>query len=49
MDSKYLFFKIYGSSMLIYFICASIDYFRYLIFKILKIKNICILIEKKIF
>ena len=34
---------------LIHAICASIDYFRYLIFKILKIKNICILIEKKIF
>jgi len=49
MDSKYLFFKIYGSSILIYFICAFIDYFRYIIFKIFKIRNICNLIEKKIF
>ena len=37
---KYLFFKIYGISLLIYFIFAFMDYFRFLLFKVLKIRNI---------
>lgn len=45
---KYLFFKIYGISILIYFICAFIDYFRHLLFKILKIRNLSNFIEKLI-
>ena len=49
MTPEYLFFKIYGSSILIYFICAFIDYFRFLLFKLFKIRNLCIFIDKKIF
>ena len=46
---KYLFFKIYSISILIYLICAIIDYFRFLLFKIIRIRIICNYIEKKIF
>lgn len=49
LDAKYLFFKIYGVSVIIYFICAFIDYFRFLLFKILRIKDLCNYIEKKLF
>ena len=49
MTPEYLFFKIYGSSIFIYFICAFIDYFRFLLFKLFKIRNLCIFIDKKIF
>lgn len=49
MTPEYLFFKIYGSSILIYFICVFIDYFRFLLFKLFKIRNLCNFIEKKIF
>ena len=42
-----IFFKIYGLSILLYLICATIDYFRLLIFKLFKIREICLLIEKK--
>lgn len=41
-----LFFKIYSLSIIIYFICVLIDYIRLLLFKILKIRNLCIMIEK---
>ena len=46
---KYLFFKIYFISILVYLICAIIDYFRFLLFKIIRIRIICNYIEKKIF
>ena len=44
---KFLFFKIYGVGTLIYFACVFIDYIRFLIFKILKIKQFCLFLEKK--
>lgn len=44
-----LFFKIYGISIIIYFVCAFIDYFRSLIFKIFRIRTICFYIEKLLF
>mgnify|MGYP007102016465 CR=1 FL=1 len=48
LSPDYLFFKIYISSIIIYFICAFFDYFRFLIFKIIKVKNLCYYIEKKL-
>ena len=44
-----LFFKIYGISIVIYFICTFIDYLRLLLFKLFQIRIICNLIEKIIF
>ena len=41
-----IFFKIYGLSIIIYFICALVDYMRLLIFKLLKIREFCSFIEK---
>lgn len=46
--SNLIFFKIYGLSIIVYFICIVIDYFRLLIFKLFKIKEICLLLENKI-
>jgi len=48
LSPKYLFFKIYFISILIYLFCSIFDYFRYLLFKLLKIRELCIYIEKKI-
>ena len=44
-----IFFKIYGISIVIYFVCAFIDYFRSLVFKIFRIRTICFYIEKLLF
>ena len=44
-----LFFKIYGISIIFYFICIFIDYFRFLLFKLFRIRNICYYIENKLF
>ena len=49
LSPKYLFFKIYSISILIYLLCSIFDYFRYLLFKLLKIRILCIYIENKIF
>jgi len=49
LTQKYLFFKIYGISIIIYFICAFFDYFRFILFKLLKIRNLCNYIEKMLF
>ncbi len=49
LSPKLLFFKIYGISISIYFICIIFDYFRYLLFKLFRIKNVCNFIEKIIF
>ena len=49
LSPKSLFFKIYGISILIYFICIFVDYLRFLIFKIFRIRNICSYIEKILF
>ena len=48
LSPKYLFFKIYFISTIIYLICAIFDYFRYLIFKIMKIRTFCIYIENQL-
>ena len=47
LSTKLLFFKIYGISILIYFICTFIDYLRFLIFKLFKIRDLCNYIEHK--
>ena len=44
-----LFFKIYGVSIKIYFVCVFVDYIRSLIFKTFKIRTICFYIEKLLF
>ena len=49
LSPKNLFFKIYGISIVIYFICTFIDYLRLLLFKLFKIRNICEIIEKILF
>ena len=49
LSPKYLFFKLYGLSILIYFICAFFDYFRFHLFRILRVKMICYYIEKILF
>ena len=36
-------------SLLIFIICIIIDYLRYFLFILLKIKNICIILNKKMF
>ena len=46
--SNFLFFKIYGLAVIVYFICIIIDYFRFVIFKLLKIRGICLLLERKV-
>ena len=49
LGPKYIFFKIYGISSIIYFICSFFDYFRHILFKILKIRSLSIYIEKYLF
>ena len=46
LNSHYIFFKIYSLGIMIYIICAIMDYFRLLLFNLLRIKTICIFIEK---
>ena len=48
LTPKFLFFKIYGLSTLIYFASAFFDYFRFLLFKVLRIRYLCYYIEKKV-
>ena len=45
-NEKNLFFKIYTVGIIVYFICIFIDYMRFLIFKLLKIRNFALFIEK---
>ena len=45
-DYKYIIFKIYALSIIIYIICSFIDYLRLLLFKILKIREFCLFISK---
>ena len=47
-QSNFLFFKIYGLGIIIYLICIIIDYFRLVIFKLFKIRGICLFLEKKV-
>lgn len=44
----FIFIKYYIISIFIYLICIFIDYIRFLIFKLLRIKKLCILLEKKV-
>ena len=46
---KYLFFKIYQLSFVIYFLCAFFDYIRYILFKIFKIRSLSVHIQNYIF
>ena len=45
LSPNMIFFKIYGLGILIYAICSIIDYFRVLLFSLLKIRQLCIYIE----
>ena len=45
LKNNFLFFKIYIISVLVFIFCIIIDYFRLLLFKILKIRDICQSIE----
>jgi surface polysaccharide O-acyltransferase-like enzyme len=45
--SDKIFFKIYGLSIIIYFLCIFIDYFRLIFFKLFKVREFCLLLEKK--
>ena len=45
LNSSLIFFKVYGLGIIFYFLFASIDYIRALLFKIFKIKNFTLLIE----
>ena len=47
LNEDYLFIKIYSMAIFIYILCIFIDYFRFLLFKLLKIRYFCQLIEKK--
>lgn len=49
LDQNFLFLKLYSVAIITYLVCAFIDYFRYLLFKLLRIKLICGYIDKKIF
>ena len=44
-NSKFFFFKIYILSIIIFVICILIDYFRLLLFKIMRIREICLFLE----
>lgn len=46
--TEYLFFKIYGLSILLYFLSAIIDFFRFQLFKCFRIKKFCLFLEDKI-
>ena len=48
LNEDYLLFKIYSIAIIIYIICIFIDYFRFLLFKLLKIKYFCELIGKNL-
>ena len=41
-----IFFVIYGFSIITFFICAFLDYLRLLLFKLLKIRELCLFIKK---
>ena len=47
--SNFIFFKIYGMAILIYIGCSLIDYLRLILFRLLKIREFCVLIENIFF
>lgn len=44
-NEKFLFFKIYLISLIVFIICIIIDFFRLLLFNFLRIREFCIVIE----
>ena len=46
-NNNKIFFKIYGTSIIIYLLCIFIDYFRLILFKLTKIRELCLFIERK--
>lgn len=49
LNPNFLFFKIYFISSLVYIFCAMLDYLRSIIFKVLRIRYLCISIDNKVF
>ena len=47
LKPDFFYFKFYGISIITYICCSFIDYFRFLLFRELKIKDLCILIEEQ--
>ena len=45
LSKNFLFFKIYLLSIILFIFCIIIDFFRFLLFKFFKIKEICLFIE----
>ena len=46
LSFNYLFVLIIIKSIIIFFVCAFIDYIRNLVFQLLKIRQLCIFIER---
>lgn len=46
LSTNLFIFKIYNASLIIYVACIFIDYIRFLLFKILKIRKFSLIIEK---
>ena len=44
--NEMLFYKIYGTGVIIYLICVFIDYIRLIIFKLLRIRDFCLFLER---
>ena len=47
LNDNLLFFKIYGIGIILFIFFAFIDYLRLLLFKLLRVKKICLFIEDK--
>ena len=48
LNIKFIFFKIYILSIIIFIFCLLIDYIRSILFKIMKIREFCLYIERLI-
>ena len=46
LNNNFLFFKIYIISVMIFILCVILDFLRFSLFKILKIREFCIFIER---
>lgn len=44
--NEILFYKIYGTGVIIYLLCIFIDYIRSIIFKLLRIRDLCLFLER---
>jgi hypothetical protein len=45
-NRKYFFFKVYALSIIIFIFCILIDFFRLLLFKVMRIREICLSLER---